>query len=229
MDILSKQQNRILVVDDDSRIRMLLKMILESRGYEVLLANDGKEGLKSFNENSPDLIILDIMMPVMDGLSCANEIRKISDCPIIMLTAKGEEYDQIEGFEKGADDYVVKPFAPTVLAARVEALLRRTSIIEKANKTYGDLKIEQDAREVYVQDEKLILSRKEYDLLIYLTDNNNISLSRDQILEAVWGYDYLGSENTVDTHINRLRNKLGKASEYIKTMRGFGYKFKTDK
>jgi two-component system, OmpR family, response regulator ResD len=228
MNNQNKAQNKILVIDDDSRIRMLLKMVLESREYDVLLAKDGKEGFDVFSENYPDLVILDIMMPVLDGLSCATNIRKISECPIIMLTAKGEEYDQIEGFEKGADDYVVKPFAPMVLIARVEALLKRTLKNDKNRKSYGILHIEQDAREVYVSDEKLLLSRKEYDLLVYLTENENISLSRDQILETVWGYDYLGSDNTVDTHINRLRNKLGKASDYIKTMRGFGYKFDTD-
>jgi len=221
------KKSRILVVDDDNRIRLLLKTILESRGYEVFLAEDGKQGLEAFKIYCPSLVILDIMMPVMDGLSCAAEIRKISNCPIIMLTAKGEEYDQVEGFDKGADDYVIKPFAPMVLVARIEALLRRTFSENNSLKEFEKLSIDIDARVVSVDGEEISLSKKEYDLLTYLTENYNISLSRDQILEAVWGYDYLGSENTVDTHINRLRNKLLGASEYIITMRGFGYKFET--
>ena len=225
MNTVRGNSNKILVVDDDNRIRLLLNSILETRGYQVLLAQDGEQGLELFKSAQPDLVILDIMMPGMDGLVCAKEIRKLSDCPILMLTAKGEEYDEVDGFDSGADDYVVKPFTPMVLIARIEALLRRVNSGNKPKKTLGKLSLNTDAREAVVDNEPLNLSRKEYDLLLYLTDNQHISLSRDQILEAVWGYDYLGSENTVDTHINRLRNKLKSASAYVVTMRGFGYKF----
>ena len=225
MDTIGENGRKILVVDDDNRIRLLLNSILETRGYQVLLAQNGEQGLALFQTSSPDLVILDIMMPRMDGLTCAKEIRKLSNAPILMLTAKGEEYDEVDGFDSGADDYVVKPFTPMVLIARIEALLRRVSGGNKSKKTMGKLLLNSDAREAVVDGEPLNLSRKEYDLLLYLADNQHISLSRDQILEAVWGYDYLGSENTVDTHINRLRNKLKSASTYIVTMRGFGYKF----
>ncbi len=216
---------KILAVDDDTRIRLLLTTVLESRGYTVVTAENGQDGLTAFKREKPHLVILDIMMPVMDGLTCAREIRAVSSCPVMMLTAKGEEYDQVEGFDTGADDYVVKPFAPMVLISRIEALLRRAYGGQNGKKLYGALSLLPEGREVSVGGESIDLSRKEYDLLTYLIDNHHISLSRDQILEAVWGYDYLGSENTVDTHINRLRNKLKSAGDYIATVRGFGYKF----
>jgi len=216
---------KILVVDDDNRIRLLLTSILETRGYTVLVASNGEEGLDVFRQSAPDLVILDIMMPIMDGLTCAKEIRKESDCPILMLTAKGEEYDEVEGLDCGADDYVIKPFTPMVLTARIEALLRRSHGTKQSKQQLGKLTLKPQAREAIVAGQPINLSRKEFDLLQFLFKNHNISLSRDQILEAVWGYDYLGSDNTVDTHINRLRNKLKSASNYIVTMRGFGYKF----
>ncbi|MEX1307014.1 MAG: response regulator transcription factor [Eubacteriales bacterium] len=220
-----KQPYKILAVDDDTRIRLLLTTVLESRGYSVVTAENGQDGLDAFKREKPHLVVLDIMMPVMDGLACAKEIRKVSDCPILMLTAKGEEYDQVEGFNTGADDYVVKPFAPMVLIARIEALLRRAYGDASGKKQYGILSLVPEGREVLVSGDTVNLSRKEYDLLTYLVENHHLSLSRDQILEAVWGYDYLGSDSTVDTHINRLRNKLKSASDYIVTLRGFGYKF----
>ncbi len=220
-----KNPYKILAVDDDTRIRLLLTTILEARGYTVVTAENGQNGLDTFKRENPHLVILDIMMPVMDGLVCAKEIRKILDCPVLMLTAKGEEYDQVEGFDTGADDYVVKPFAPMVLIARIEALLRRAYGEKTGKKQYGQLLLSPEGREVFVAGQPVDLSRKEYDLLSYLVENHHISLSRDQLLEAVWGYDYLGSDNTVDTHINRLRNKLKTASGYIVTLRGFGYKF----
>ena len=220
-----KKPYKILAVDDDTRIRLLLTTVLESRGYTVVTAENGQAGLEAFKREKPHLVILDIMMPVMDGLACAKEIRALSDCPVLMLTAKGEEYDQVDGFDTGADDYVIKPFAPMVLIARIEALLRRTYGEASGKKQYGVLALVPEGREVLVAGEAVDLSRKEYELLAYLVENHHLSLSRDQILEAVWGYDYLGSDSTVDTHINRLRNKLKSASDYVVTLRGFGYKF----
>ncbi len=213
----------ILVVDDEARLRDLLRVVLESRGYRVLEALNGQDALRIFTEALPDMVILDVMMPVMDGFACCERLRGISKCPILMLTAKGEDYDQVKGLECGADDYIIKPFTPMVLVARVEALFRRSQSSQKT--VFGCMKIDPDAREVIVEGETVLLSRKEYDLLIYLSENENISLSRDQILESVWGYDYLGSSNTVDTHINRLRTKLGKCGAYITTLRGYGYRF----
>ncbi len=220
-DDLVKQT--ILVADDETRLRDLLRIVLENRGYRVEEAQNGLQALRVFEEVSPDLVILDIMMPEMDGLTCAQKLRSKTSCPILMLTAKGEDYDQVKGFEFGADDYIIKPFTPMVLVARVEALLRRSR--GQRRTVFGDISINQDGREVSVCGAAAILSRKEYDLLAYLIENENISLSRDQILESVWGYDYLGSSNTVDTHINRLRTKLGACGGYIKTLRGYGYRF----
>ena len=218
-----KQNKTILVVDDEPRLRDLLRIVLENRGYDVLEAQNGKEALSLFASDSPDMVILDVMMPVMDGIECCKLLRETSSCPIIMLTAKGEDYDQIIGLDRGADDYVIKPFTPMVLMARVEALFRRS--YAQTRTSHGSMDIDKDAREVTVDQAVIMLSRKEYDLLIYLAENDNISLSRDQILEAVWGYDYLGSSGTVDTHINRLRSKLGKCGAYITTLRGYGYRF----
>ena len=217
-----KKQN-ILVVDDDTRLRDLLRIVLESRGYRVTEAENGKQALRMFDEASPDMVILDVMMPRMDGLTCCTQLRAITSCPILMLTAKGEDYDQVKGLECGADDYIIKPFTPMVLVARVEALFRRSQNQQRTS--FGSMKIDQDAREVSIDGITAVLSRKEYELLVYLAVNENISLSRDQILEFVWGYDYLGSQSTVDTHINRLRTKLGKCGVYIVTLRGYGYRF----
>jgi len=215
----------ILVVDDESGIRALLRMLLENRGYEVFEAENGAEALKAQTALSPDMIILDVMMPVMDGFVCCKRLRQQASCPILMLTAKGEDYDQVEGLQCGADDYIIKPFTPMVLAARVEALFRRMGGSQDRRDVFGEMRIDTDARSVHVGGEPVTLSRKEFDLLRFLIENYNISLSRDQILETVWGYDYLGSDNTVDTHINRLRTKLGTGAAYIKTLRGYGYKF----
>jgi len=222
--IMEEQKKQtILVVDDETRLRDLLRIVLENRGYCVIEAKNGKEALSVFEEASPDMVILDVMMPVMDGLAACERIRTISACPILMLTAKGEDYDQVDGFESGADDYIIKPFTPMVLVARVEALFRRCR--NQRRTIFGHMKIDIAAREVYIDDVSVVLSRKEFDLLVYLADNESISLSRDQILESVWGYDYLGTSNTVDTHINRLRTKLGVCSAYINTLRGYGYRF----
>lgn len=221
-------KKRILVADDEPRIRDLLRVVLESRGFEIAEAENGEATLKTFASFLPDLVILDVMMPGVDGFECCRKLRLLSDCPILMLTAKGEDYDQVEGLERGADDYIVKPFTPMVLAARVQALLRRSMRDAKLQRAFGGLVIEYEAREAFVDGESLSLSRKEYDLLLYLLESHNISLSREQILETVWGYDYLGSSSTVDTHINRLRTKLGRCGVYIVTLRGYGYRFEVN-
>lgn len=222
---MPEEVNTILIVDDEDRIRQMLRVMLENRDYRVFEASNGEEALKAFTAVAPDLVILDVMMPVMDGFTCLREIRKSSEIPVLMLTAKGEDYDQVEGLEGGADDYVVKPFTPMVLAVRIEALLRRSSKNIVSNTEFAELRIDDKARSVFVGTEPVELNKKEFDLLSELAQNNRISLSRDQLLEKVWGYDYLGSDSTVDTHINRLRGKLGKCGKYIKTVRGYGYKF----
>ena len=219
-----EQKHKILVVDDETRIRDLLRIVLESRGYGVIEAKDGQEAVKSARDLKPDLIILDVLMPNLNGFDSLKQIRCFSDCPVIMLTAKGEDYDQLEGFDSGADDYVIKPFTPMVLEARVMALLKRSSKNDVC-RGFGELRIDEDARQVWVRETEVALNRKEFDLLSYFVKNENISLNRDQILEKVWGYDYLGTPSTVDSHINRLRSKLLGCGRYIKTLRGYGYRF----
>jgi two-component system, OmpR family, response regulator ResD len=219
-----EKKQKILVVDDETRIRDLLRIVLESRGYGVIEAKDGQEAVQSVRDLEPDLIILDVLMPNLNGFESLKQIRRFSDCPVIMLTAKGEDYDQLEGFDSGADDYVIKPFTPMVLEARVTALLKR-SAKDEVRTSYGDLRIDEMARQVWVSETEAALNRKEFDLLSYFAKNENISLNRDQILEKVWGYDYLGTSSTVDSHINRLRGKLGECGKYIKTLRGYGYRF----
>lgn len=223
MDMSDKK--KILVVDDEQKIRMMLRLVLENRGYEVEEAANGLVALNMISRVKPDLIIMDVMMPVMDGLTSCKKISERYDCPIIMLTAKGEDYDQVNGLESGADDYVIKPFTPMVLVARIEALFRRLNVSEERKLTLGRILIDLTGRVAKVDDNEIPLNKKEFDLLYYLGKNQKIALSRDQILESVWGYDYLGSDSTVDTHINRLRNKLAGASHYIKTNRGYGYTF----
>jgi DNA-binding response OmpR family regulator len=224
-----QKNNRILVVDDEESIRKLLRVVLENRGFKVEEAENGEAAMKLFSVSTFDLTILDVMMPGIDGFECCKRLREDYDCPILMLTAKGEDYDQVHGLEYGADDYIIKPFTPTVLVARVQALLRRSTKSGVGRSVFGNLMIDPDAREVTVSGDRIYLSRKEFDLLAYLMENDNILLSRDQILETVWGYDYLGSSSTVDTHVNRLRNKLGTCGAYIKTLRGSGYKFEVSK
>lgn len=218
-------KQRILVVDDETRLREMIRMILENRGYSVTEAKNGLEAINFVKTTPPDLILLDVMMPVIDGFNACEQIREFYKGPIIMLTAKGEDYDQVQGLEKGADDYIVKPFTPMVLAARIQAALRRSHPNEPDKIIIGDLVIDKKAREVLIVGQSIDLNRKEYELLLYLAENCKITLSRDQILEHVWGYDYLGSESTVDSHMNRLRKKLGVCDQYVKTLRGFGYKF----
>ena len=217
----------VLVVDDESRMRKLIRDFLAQKGYSILEAQDGEEALKVFeeNKNKIGIILLDVMMPKLDGWSVLRQIRQTSNVPIIMLTARGEEQDELFGFELGVDEYISKPFSPKILVARVEAIIKRSKAIEKHVKDYGGIEIDADGRTVKVDGKQIELSLREYELLKYLIDNSNIALSRDKILNNVWNYDYYGDSRTIDSHIKKLRHKLGKRGKYIKTMRGLGYKF----
>lgn len=216
----------ILIVEDEIRIRFLLRDYFHKENFNVLEASDGREALEVFANNSIDLVILDIMMPEIDGFSVCESIRETSTLPIILLTAKSEEEDKLLGYDLGADDYVTKPFSPKVLVAKVKALLKRTdSHKDLSILNYNGLKINKLSHEVLINDEEINLSPKEFDLLLFLTENSGIALSRDKILNNVWGMDYFGDIRTVDTNIKRLREKLLSKSEYISTVRGSGYKF----
>ena len=211
----------ILVVDDEQRMRKLIKDFLKAKGYSILEAEDGEKALEIFeeNKNKITLILLDVMMPKQDGWSVLRQIRQGSKVPIIMLTARGEEQDELFGFELGVDEYIAKPFSPKILVARVEAILKR------ATKDYAGIEIDKEGRSVKIEGKPIELSLREYELLIYLIENENIALSRDKILNNVWNYDYYGDSRTIDSHIKKIRHKLGKRGKYIKTMRGVGYKF----
>ena len=219
--------NYILVVDDESRMRKLIKDFLAQKGYSILEAEDGEKALEVFeeNKNKINLILLDVMMPKLDGWSVLRQIRQESKVPIIMLTARGEEQDELFGFELGVDEYISKPFSPKILVARVEAILKRTNQDQKQVKDYGGIEIDKEGRTVKVDGKAIELSLREYELLTYLVENENIALSRDKILNNVWNYDYYGDSRTIDSHIKKIRHKLGKRGKYIKTMRGVGYKF----
>ncbi len=218
---------KILVVDDESRMRKLIKDFLMQKGYQILEAGDGEEALKVFeeNENKIQLILLDVMMPKLDGWSVLRQIRQTSKVPIIMLTARGEEQDELFGFELGVDEYISKPFSPKILVARVEAILKRSIGEKREVKDYGGIEIDPEGRTVTVDGKPVEMSLREYELLKYLVDNQNIALSRDKILNNVWNYDYYGDSRTIDSHIKKIRHKLGKKGKYIETMRGVGYKF----
>ena len=217
---------KILVVDDELRMRKLIKDFLSTKDYEVLEAEDGQKALDIFNmHNDINLIILDVMMPVLDGWATLREIRKTSTIPIIMLTARGEERDELFGFELGVDEYISKPFSPKILVARVEAILKRIMGDKNEVKDYGGITIDPEGRTVKVDGKAVEMSLREYELLKYLVDNENIALSRDKILNNVWNYDYYGDSRTIDSHIKKIRHKLGKKGKYIETMRGVGYKF----
>ena len=218
---------KVLVVDDESRMRKLIKDFLMQKGYSILEAGDGEEALKVFeeNENKINLILLDVMMPKLDGWSVLRQIRQSSKVPIIMLTARGEEQDELFGFELGVDEYISKPFSPKILVARVEAILKRTIGDTKELKNYGGIVIDGEGRTVTVDGKQVEMSLREYELLKYLVDNENIALSRDKILNNVWNYDYYGDSRTIDSHIKKIRHKLGKKGKYIETIRGIGYKF----
>ncbi|MEQ8153848.1 MAG: response regulator transcription factor [Clostridiaceae bacterium] len=216
----------ILIIEDESRIRSLLKDYLILEQFNIIEASNGIDGLSVFNKNKIDLAILDIMMPGLNGLEVTKEIRKVSSIPIILLTAKSQEEDKLSGYNLGADDYVTKPFSPKVLVAKIKALLKRTSSNSTNNEiNFPSLKINKESMEVSVDNNFVSLTPKEYDLLIYLAENQNIVLSRDTILDGVWGYDYYGDNRVVDTTVKRLREKLGNTAEYIVTVRGSGYKF----
>lgn len=222
--------SKILVVDDEAKIREVIKEYAQFDGYEVVEAVDGMDAITKCKEEDFDIIIMDVMMPKLDGFSSVKEIRKIKNTPVIMLSARGEEYDKLFGFEIGIDDYVVKPFSPKELMARVNAIILRTAkdsnILNNQNKyIFEDLVIDMLGREVILEGEKLELTPKEYELLVYLVLNKNIALSREKILNEVWGYDFFGEDRTVDTHIKMLRNSIGKYRDKIVTVRGMGYKF----
>ncbi len=221
------EDTTILVVDDEFRMRKLVKDFLQKENCNVLEAGDGEEAIKVFDENKDKikLILLDVMMPKLDGWSVLRQIRQESKVPVIMLTARGEEQDELFGFELGVDEYISKPFSPKILVARIKAILNRTEDKQKENKNFGGIEINTEGRTVSVDGKQIELSLREYELLKYLLDNENVALSRDKILNNVWNYDYYGDSRTIDSHIKKIRHKLGKKGKYIKTIRGVGYKF----
>ena len=223
-------QPLILIVDDEERMRRVISDYLRIKGYDTIEAGDGVEALEKFEQRAPCLVLLDVMMPRMDGWETCRAIHAKSDVPIIMLTARGEEEDELQGFSLGIDEYITKPFSLKILLARIEAVLRRTqggaseAGPPPKQETPG-LTVDREGREVRVDGVPVELTYTEFELLVYLMDNPGIALSRDKILDAVWRYDYYGDARTVDTHIKKLRSKLGKRGEYIRTIRGVGYKF----
>ena len=221
------QDIKIMVVDDESRMRKLVRDFLTREGFKVIEAGDGEEAVDLFYANRDvALIILDVMMPKMDGWQTCREIRAESKVPIIMLTAKGDEQDELRGFELGVDEYISKPFSPKILVARVEAILRRSGKAETEEMlSAGGIEINKTAHEVSVDGKKIDLSFKEFELLSYFLENQGIALSREKILNHVWNYDYFGDARTIDTHVKKLRSKMGEKGEYIKTIWGIGYKF----
>ena len=216
----------ILIVEDELRIRFLLRDYLMKEDFNVFEASNGEEGLFIFSTQKIDLVLLDIMMPIMDGLTMLEKLREVSTIPVILLTAKGEEEDKLQGYDYGADDYMTKPFSPKVLIAKVKALLKRTrENLDSSSQDFNGLTINKLSHEIKIDEKEIILSPKEYELLIYLITNEGIALSRDNILDNVWGIDYYGDIRTVDTNVKRLREKLLDKSTYIITVRGSGYKF----
>jgi len=217
----------VLVVDDESRMRKLIKDFLKQKEYNVLEAKDGEEALDIFqlNKNKIDLILLDVMMPKLDGWSVLRQVRQMSKVPVIMLTARGEEQDELFGFELGVDEYISKPFSPKILVARVQAILNRVKRNENNVKDFGGISIDSAGRTVSVDGKQVEFSLREYELLKYLVENEKIALSRDKILNNVWNYDYYGDSRTIDSHIKKIRHKLGRKGKYIETVRGIGYKF----
>lgn len=220
------EQNRILVVDDESRMRKLVHDFLSKSGYGVIEAEDGEKAVDLFfKEKDIDLIILDVMMPKMDGWEVVRTIRQYSSVPIIMLTAKSDERDELNGFELGVDEYISKPFSPKILVARVEAILRRTGAGTAETLEIGGIVLDKAAHQVTVDGELIDLSVKEFELLSFFIENRGIALSREKILNNVWNYDYFGDARTIDTHVKKLRSKMGEKGDYIKTIWGMGYKF----
>ena len=217
----------ILIVDDESRMRKLIKDFLRQKEYNVLEAKDGEEALEIFeaSKNKIDLILLDVMMPKLDGWSVLRQVRQETKVPVIMQTARGEEQDELFGFELGVDEYISKPFSLKILVARVQAILNRVKGSENEVKEYGGIAIDTAGRTVSVDGKQIEFSLREYELLKYLIENEKIALSRDKILNNVWNYDYYGDSRTIDSHIKKIRHKLGKKGKYIETIRGIGYKF----
>lgn len=217
---------KVLVVDDESRMRRMVKDFLVKKDFQVIEAGDGEEALEKFyGDKDIALIILDVMMPKINGWDVCREIRESSDIPIIMLTAKGDESDELQGFELGVDEYISKPFSPKILVARVEAILRRTSRPDNDKKELGGICIDKSAHMVTIDGKPVELSYKEFELLDYFLENEGLALSREKILNNVWNYDYFGDARTIDTHVKKLRSKLGEKGDYIKTIWGMGYKF----
>lgn len=221
---------KILVVDDESRMRKLVRDFLEREGFLVLEAGDGEEAMDRFYEDKDiSLIILDVMMPKMDGWQVCREIRQVSKVPIIMLTARAEERDELQGFDLGVDEYIAKPFSPKILVARAEAILRRANALTAEDAVNaGGIMIDKAAHLVTIDGQSVDLSFKEFELLTYFVENQGIALSREKILNNVWNYDYFGDARTIDTHVKKLRSKLGEKGEYIKTIWGMGYKFEVE-
>ena len=217
----------LLIVDDEKLIRNVIKEYCINEGYHVFEEEDGLKAIDCVNKNNIDLVIMDVMMPHLDGFSACKEIKKIKDIPIIILSARNEEFDKLNGFDLGIDDYVTKPFSPKELIARIKAVLKRNKIGDIY--TYQDLVIDYKAHTVKIENEELKLTPKEYELLCYFVNNENIALSREQLLSTLWGYDFFGDDRTVDTHIKMLRNNLGKYRDLIVTVRGVGYKFEIKK
>lgn len=218
---------KILVVDDEELIRSVIKEYLINEKYEVIEAKDGKDAIEKASNNTIDLIIMDIMMPNLDGYSSIKEIFKTKKVPVIMLSARGEEYDKLLGFDIGIEDYVTKPFSPKELLARVKVVLKRNNKQED-NFKYKDITIDYKAHQVFIKNKEAKLTPKEYELLLYFIDNKNIALSREQLLNKVWGYDFYGDDRTIDTHIKMLRNNLGDYRDMIITVRGVGYRFEME-
>ena len=220
----------IMIVDDESRMRKLVKDFLVQKDFNVIEAANGEEALTIFEEQKEkiDLILLDVMMPKLDGWSVLRKIRQESNVPVVMLTARGEEQDELFGFELGVDEYISKPFSPKILVARVQALLNRSGKIKENKTNYSGIEVDYDGRTVNVDGKDVELSLREYELLIYLLENEKVALSREKILNNVWNYDYYGDSRTIDSHIKKIRHKLGKKGKYIKTIRGIGYKFEPD-
>ena len=219
-------ENTILIVDDEQRMRKLVKDFLTKQDFTVLEAADGEEAVDLFFEKKDiDLVILDVMMPKMDGWETCREIRQYSQVPIIMLTARGSENDELRGFDLGVDEYIAKPFSPKILVARVQALLRRTNSMSEENLEYGGIVLNRSAHEVRIDGKRIDLSFKEFELLTYFIENKDIALSRERILNHVWDYDYFVDARTIDTHVKKLRSKMGDKGKFIKTIWGMGYKF----
>ena len=219
----------ILIVDDELRMRKLIKDFLIKEGCQTFEASNGEEAIDVFqeNKNKINLVLLDVMMPKIDGWTVLRDIRKDSQVPVIMLTARGEEQDELFGFELGVDEYISKPFSPKILVARIEAILKRVNGEKKKVKDYGGIVVDDSGRTVFVDGKQIELSLREYELLKYLVENEKVALSRDKILNNVWNYDYYGDSRTIDSHIKKIRHKLGRKGKYIETIRGIGYKFDT--